>query len=77
MKLFIVIGGAFAVYKSRLLLISNVNPAAAGAMAESGIIGYFISGKIMGAASRAGRTRTGNSGGQKQYQSQSQAFTGK
>lgn len=77
MKLFIVIGGAFAVYKSRLLLISIVNPAAAGAMAESGIIGSFISGKIMGAASRAGRARPAGSGGQKQYQSQSQAFTGK
>ena len=89
-NLFIVIGGAFAVYKSRLLLISVVNPMAAGSMAESGIIGSFISGRVMGVVSQklmgAGssqdkkRCRSGKSGGSSgasQYQTKSQAFTGK
>ena len=89
-NLFIVIGGAFAVYKSRLLLISVVNPMAAGSMAESGIIGSFISGRVMGVVSQklmgAGssqdkkRGRSGKSGGSSgasQYQTKSQAFTGK
>ena len=85
-KLFIVIGGAFAVYKSRLLLISVVNPMAAGSMAESGIIGSFISGRVMGtvaqkvagAASGQQSSRPMSSGSQSsQYQTKSQAFTGK
>ena len=85
-KLFIVIGGAFAVYKSRLLLISVVNPMAAGSMAESGIIGSFISGRVMGtvaqkvagAASGQQSSRPMSSGCQSsQYQTKSQSFTGK
>ena len=85
-KLFIVIGGAFAVYKSRLLLISVVNPMAAGSMAESGIIGSFISGRVMGtvaqkvagAASGQQSSRPMSSGSQcSQYQTKGQAFTGK
>lgn len=53
-RLFIVIGGAFAVYRSRLLIISVINPSAAGSMAESGIIGSIVAGKLMGGMGRVG-----------------------
>ena len=89
-RLFIVIGGAFAVYKSRLLLISVVNPMAAGSIAESGIIGAFIGGKVMGTVTQKirgassqsrknGGSKSGSSGSSQgsQYQTKSQAFTGK
>lgn len=90
-KLFFMIGGAFAVYRSRLLLVNILNPAAAGAMAESGIIGAFIGGKLTGAlrgaVARSGRSQK-NSGHKKgggggsgsssnQYKTLSQAYTGK
>ena len=86
-NLFIVIGGAFAVYKSRLLLVSVMNPMAAGSMAESGIIGSFISGKVMGGiqSKLAGggssqsqqQPRRASKSGSSQYQTKSQAYTGK
>lgn len=80
MKLFIVMGGAFAIYKSRLLLLSVVNPSAAGAAAESGIIGSFVSGKVIGGFSKmgAGIKGGGRSGGSSgQYKPESQAYKGK
>ena len=85
-NLFIVIGGAFAVYKSRLLLVSVMNPMAAGSMAESGIIGSFISGKVMGGiqsklagggSSQSQQPRRAGKSGSSQYQTKSQAYTGK
>lgn len=49
-KLFFVIGGAFTVFSSRLLIVRVVNPSAAGAIEESGFIGGLIAGKFGGAA---------------------------
>lgn len=86
MKLIFVIGGAFAVYKSRLLFVSILNPAAAGSMAESGVIGSVIGGKVGGAINKAARGGGGRgqkrrqaspAGSSNQYKTQSQAYTGK
>lgn len=85
MKLIFVIGGAFAVYKSRLLFVSILNPSAAGSMAESGVIGAVIGGKLGGAVSQAakggGRQKkqgaSSSAGSSNQYKTQSQAYTGK
>ena len=87
-KLFIIIGGAFAVYKSRLLLISIVNPAAADSLAESGIISSFIAGRVVGVIGQQLKSRSfkqrrekkSESGGDSkggQSQMKGQAFTGK
>lgn len=86
LRLFFVIGGAFAVYKSRLLFVSVINPSAAGSMAESGVIGAVIGGKISGGLSRmakggkGGKSQKRGGGSQassNQYKTQSQAYTGK
>lgn len=86
MRLFFVIGGAFAVYKSRLLFVSVINPSAAGSMAESGVIGAAIGGKINAGLNRMARggkgganqrSRGGSQASSNQYKTQSQAYTGK
>ncbi len=51
-QLILVIGGAYAVYKSRYLLISIVSPSAAGGIAESGFIGGLIAGKLLSGAGK-------------------------
>lgn len=85
-KLILVIGGAYAVYKSRYLLISIVSPSAAGGIAESGFIGGLIAGKLMSGAGKVkqkiAKQNTNQSGGDggKQGSSASsgeQAFKGK
>lgn len=86
LRLFFVIGGAFAVYKSRLLFVSVINPSAAGSMAESGVIGAVIGSKISGGLNKMARGGKGGGnqrrgGGSQassnQYKTQSQAYTGK
>ncbi|MDO4265434.1 MAG: hypothetical protein Q4C63_03090 [Eubacteriales bacterium] len=90
MKLFFIIGGAWAVYKARLLIISVLNPAAAGHMAQSGVLGAMVGGKVMGKLHQAKHSFAGGgsraaaqkpqgqqSGGADQYKTQSQAYTGK
>lgn len=84
-KLFLVIGGAYAVFKSQHMLTSILNPLAAGSMAESGFLAAMIGGKmgqaVRGASGKGGKKPKGKSGGQSgaasQYQTKSQAFTGK
>lgn len=54
-KLIFIVGGAFAVYKSRLLVISVVSPSVAGSMGESGMIASFLGGKAAGRLSSMAR----------------------
>lgn len=90
--LILIIGGAYAVYKSRYLLISIVSPSAAGEIAQSGFIGGLIAGKLVsGAGNAIGKAKqkvakknsnqSGKEGGGKQGASASsaggQAFKGK
>lgn len=81
-KLIFMIGGAFAVYKSRLLMISVIDPASAGAMAESGIIGAIVGGKALGklkgsVGKKTGGGKSKSSGSSAQYTTKSQAYSGK
>ena len=61
-KLVFIIGGAFAVYKSRLLILSVVDSQAASSAAESGVIGAVVGGKIAGALGGGGRARSSSRG---------------
>lgn len=79
-RLFLIIGGAYAVYKSRLLIISVLNPAAAGAMGESGFLGGMLMGKIGGKISQSVKTAGQKDDSKKKKQvvsQQDQAYTGK
>lgn len=61
-RLFFILGGAFAVYRSRLLIVQVINPMAAGAMAETGMIGSMIGGRLSGGLNRVVRS-AGKGGG--------------
>lgn len=81
-KLIFMIGGAFAVYKSRLLMVSLLDPAVAGSIAESGIVGALLGGKVLGSLKGAVGRKTGgrspkSSGSSTQYATKSQAYNGK
>lgn len=82
-QLILVIGGAYAVYKSRNLLISVVSPSAAGGIAESGFIGGLIAGKMLNGAGQAKQKLAGKNqkeSGRENKQGASsggQAFKGK
>jgi len=56
-RMILVIGGAFAVYKSRMLLITLVNPDAAGMIRECGFLGALIGEKTKGAVRSIVRKR--------------------
>ncbi len=85
--LLFILGGAFAVYKSRLLFVQILDPAAAGSMAASDMIGAFIGGKAMMAVRSitSGNQQKQGSDSQKksssqssgQYKTKSQAYTGR
>lgn len=81
-KLFLVIGGAYAVFKSQHMITSIISPMAGGSMAESGFLGAMLGNKlnqkIRGGGSRGGGGGMKSSGGApSQFQTKSQAFTGK
>lgn len=79
-KLFLVMGGAYAVFKGQHMVTTILNPMVGGSMAESGflatMIGHKVQQKVRGGGGRGGRPGGGaQSSGQ--YMTKSQAFTGK
>ncbi len=62
-KLLLLIGGAFAVYNSRTLLVSIISPQAGATVAQSGIIASFIGAKMMGSMKKGisggGKSKSG------------------
>lgn len=69
-KLLLLIGGAFAVYNSRTVLVSIISPQAGATVAQSGIIASFIGAKMMGSMRKGlsggkGGGKSGGKGGEK------------
>ncbi len=84
MRLFFIIGGAYAVYKSRLMFVSLIHSSSESSMAESGAIGLMagkkigsLVGKAAGSLAKKGSGNKGQGqGGQSGVQAQSQAYRG-
>lgn len=84
LRLILIIGGAFAVFQSRTLLISLISPAASGTMEQSTAMAAFLggwAGKKVGNALFGGnknkKQQAQNSGQNGGQQGGSQAFTGR
>ncbi len=62
-KLLLLIGGAFAVYNSRTLIVSIFSPQAGATVAQSGIIASFIGAKMMGSMKKGASSLMSKKGG--------------
>ncbi len=51
-KLLLLIGGAFAVYKSRTLIVSVISPQAGATVAQSGVVASFVGAKMVGSVKK-------------------------
>ena len=75
-RLLLLIGGAFAVYNSRTLIVSILSPQAGATVAQSGIIASFIGAKMMGSMRKGASSLMSKMGGSAQGASSGGAGSG-
>ena len=75
-RLLLLIGGAFAVYNSRTLIVSIFSPQAGATVAQSGIVASFVGAKMMGSMKKGASSLMSKMGGSAQGASSGGAGSG-